>query len=243
MGRKKCLSEERNEKISATLKAQYANGSRKRWNKGLTKETDSRTAGQAEKLRGRPGVNLGKRGPETSMWGKKRPEHAKLMKERNPLHDPEKGAERRRKVRVRATERAVRQGKIPSYNETACEFFEQFDRDHNTRGQYATNGGEFHIKALGYWLDYMNLDLKLIIEWDEESHYDAKGKLRKRDVERQQEIQGHFSDFKFIRIRQRDMLLGYPVTIDRGKDDRLIKKNIEKQNREFDLLIFGKARL
>ncbi len=29
--------------------------------------------------------------------------------------------------------------------------------------------------------------------------------------------------------------------IDRGKDDRLIKKNIEKQNREFDLLVFGKA--
>lgn len=81
------------------------------WNKGLTKETDLRVAGQAEKLKGCPGPNLGKRGPETSQWGKKRPEHSELMKEHNPLHDPEKGKERREKL----SESCVEKWKDPEY--------------------------------------------------------------------------------------------------------------------------------
>ncbi len=91
----------------------------------------------------------------------------------------------------------------PTYNFNACEFFKQFDKDFNVRGLYATNGGEYYIKELGYWPDYINFDLKLIIEWDEENHYNADGNLKAKDVQRQKEIQKYFSDFRFIRIREK----------------------------------------
>jgi very-short-patch-repair endonuclease len=55
---------------------------------------------------------------------------------------------------------------------------------------------------LGYWLDYINFDLKVIIEWDEKRHYDASGNLKERDIRRQEEIQEYFPDFLFLRIRE-----------------------------------------
>lgn len=72
----------------------------------------------------------------------------------------------------------------------------------NTSGRYATNGDEYYIKELGYWSDYINFKSKLIIEWDEEKYY-INGKLRNKDIVRQQEIQNFFPDFSFKRIRER----------------------------------------
>ena len=126
--------------------------------------------------------------------------------------------ETRRKQRLAAikrVEKRITNGEQvhPSYNERACGFFEQFDRDLYTNGQYATNGGEFYVKELCYWLDYINFDLRLIIEWDEEFHY-VDGSLRPRDVRRQKEIQGCFPDFKFVRLRENKLpetLLGFPM--------------------------------
>jgi len=61
-------------------------------------------------------------------------------------------------------------------------------------------GGEYHIRKLGYFLDYINFYKKIIIEWDESYHFDEEGKLREKDVIRQKEIQKVFPDFKFIRF-------------------------------------------
>lgn len=91
----------------------------------------------------------------------------------------------------------------PGFNIKACEYFRQFDEEHNTKGHYALyGGGEYKVKELGYFLDYINFDLKLIIEWDEKSHYHKNGKLRKKDIIRQKEIQMFFPDFEFRRIRE-----------------------------------------
>lgn len=87
----------------------------------------------------------------------------------------------------------------PFYNQKACEYFKQFDEINNTFGQYATSGGE--LRVLGYWLDYINHDKKLIIEWDEKHHY-INDKLKEKDIERQKEIENHFPDYTFIRIRE-----------------------------------------
>ena len=87
----------------------------------------------------------------------------------------------------------------PFYNEKACEWFKEFDEINKTKGQYATDGGELCV--LGYWLDYINHEKKLIIEWDEEYHY-VNGKLRKKDVIRQKEIEQHFPGYTLIRIRE-----------------------------------------
>ncbi len=97
--------------------------------------------------------------------------------------------------------KALREGEqlTPFYNLRACEFFYQFDEINNTKGQYATNGGEFYV--LGYWLDYINHEKKIIIEWDEEYHY-IGGNLKHKDIRRQAEIEKQFSDYTFIRIRE-----------------------------------------
>ncbi len=91
---------------------------------------------------------------------------------------------------------------IPNWNPKACDYFENFDKQNNTRGQHARNGGEFYIKELGYWVDYINHDLKLIMEYDEQKHFDTNGDLRKKDLIRQQEIQEVFPDYEFKRIKE-----------------------------------------
>lgn len=91
---------------------------------------------------------------------------------------------------------------LPNYNPKACEYFLLFDEMYNTKGRYAVYGnGEYLIKELGYFPDYINFDLKLIIEYDEGHHFE-NGVLRERDVQRQQEIQKHFPDFEFFRIKE-----------------------------------------
>jgi len=90
---------------------------------------------------------------------------------------------------------------FPGFNKQACEYFKKFDEENNTQGRYAVyGGGEYFIKELGYYPDYINFDKKLIIEWDEKDHYVA-GKLSERDVVRQKEIQELYPDFEFRRIR------------------------------------------
>ena len=97
---------------------------------------------------------------------------------------------------------AVHNNGFIQYNPRACEFFRCFDIVHGIEGQYATNGGEHFIPKLGYWLDYFNKDVKLIIEWDESHHYLSDGSLRDKDVKRQQSIESYYNDFEFIRIKQ-----------------------------------------
>lgn len=115
-----------------------------------------------------------------------------------------RGPETKRKMRIAALNRV---GQVcPNYNPVACRHFEAFDKRFAKlgcpTGYYATNGGEFYIKELGYFLDYFNPDLKLIIEWDEPGHYDREGNLNKKDIQRQREIQEIYPDFRFVRIKQ-----------------------------------------
>ena len=92
---------------------------------------------------------------------------------------------------------------FPNYNENACEFFKRFDKENNTQGRYAVYGkGEFHIKELGYFPDYINFEKKIIMEWDEEHHFDSEGDLKKKDIQRQKEIQEFYPDFEFIRLKE-----------------------------------------
>lgn len=96
---------------------------------------------------------------------------------------------------------------FPAYNKQACEYFKQFDKTNNTEGRYAVYGdGEFHIKEFGYFPDYINFDLKLIMEYDERHHFDYDGNLKEKDIQRQKEIQEFYPDFKFRRIREKDLV-------------------------------------
>jgi hypothetical protein len=129
------------------------------------------------------------------------PEHSKHISE--GLLGKPKSLEAITNMRLAAIRRIKRQKKIsnmsPSFNEDACKYFEQFDIDHHTKGLYGKN--EYLIEDLGYWPDYINFDLKLIMEWDEKAHY-KNGQLREKDILRQQQIQARFPDFSFKRIAE-----------------------------------------
>lgn len=89
------------------------------------------------------------------------------------------------------------------FNHYACEFFDYFDERLNTNGQYGNKGKEYCTKDR-YFLDYVNNDLKLIMEWDESYHFTAKGQLKKKDQERQNKIMSsnELKDYTFLRIKQ-----------------------------------------
>jgi hypothetical protein len=176
------------------------------WIKGRTKESDPKVAVWAKN------ISIGKKGKGFSVEhrnslslakkGKTSPKKGLSLIEICGEENAKKVKKKQRIARINAIEE--RYGQVfPAYNIRACRFFEQFDRDFNTKGQHGTSSGEYYIKELGYWLDYINFGLNLIIEWDEEVHYDVDGNLEMRDVQRQKEIQEHFPDFRFVRIREK----------------------------------------
>lgn len=87
---------------------------------------------------------------------------------------------------------------IPSYNESACEFFNQLNAALGWNGKHALNGGEHSI--VGYSADYYNQSENLVIEWDEERHFRGK-KVREKDVIRQKHILD--TGVKMYRIREK----------------------------------------
>jgi very-short-patch-repair endonuclease len=87
----------------------------------------------------------------------------------------------------------------PNYNSTACKLFENINKQFGFKGKHAENGGE--VMIAGYWLDFYEPNINLVIEYDEISH---KYKIEK-DIKRQNEIISEL-DCKFIRISETDDL-------------------------------------
>lgn len=76
--------------------------------------------------------------------------------------------ELRRLRRINEIKAKLKKGQriSPFYNKKACKWFNDFDKENNTNGQHAeTIKGEKYIR--GYWLDYLNEEKKIIIEWNE----------------------------------------------------------------------------
>jgi NUMOD3 motif len=91
----------------------------------------------------------------------------------------------------------------PAFNPKACEYFEKFDTANNTSGQYAKHDREFSFFSEKLnkfiYLDYINHDSKLIIEWYERGHKNKKKMLE--DRKREKAIRNHFVDYTFTIIR------------------------------------------
>ena len=197
----KKLSEEHRKKLSKGHKGQKA------WNRGISINDETQKALINSHL-GKPSWNKGNIGmctKETIL--KMRNSHLGYIPGNKGI---KYSIESKRKMRIsriiQINKSIASGGQIhPTYNKLACEYFKQFDEINNIQGQYATSGGEYYIKELGYWLDYFCLDKKLIIEWDEEAHY-INGKLKERDIIRQKEIENHFPDYTFIRIREAEYI-------------------------------------
>lgn len=88
---------------------------------------------------------------------------------------------------------------VPRYNKSSIKLIEEYGKKHGYKFQHAENGGEVHLKELGYFLDAYDKDKNVVLEIDEDRHF-SLGKLKKSDVVRQSEIE-HTLKCKFIRIR------------------------------------------
>lgn len=193
-------SQETIDKISQSKKGKPS------WNKGKKhSESHSKALSLAQKKR------FEREEPWNKGGGNYTPEMRERMSKSHQGQTPwNKGGtfspESRRKMRIARLEVLKRcefeGGQVsPTYNSIACIFFDWFDKQYKTTGQYATKGGEYHIKELGYFVDYFNPDMKIIIEWDEEHHY-RNGKLKNKDIQRQEEIMRHFPEYELLRVRE-----------------------------------------
>lgn len=90
---------------------------------------------------------------------------------------------------------------VPRYNIESISLLEQVADELGIDDlQHAENGGEFHIKSLGYFVDGYSKSQNIVIEIDESHHFDSDGSLRQSDIERQREIENQLG-CTFVRIR------------------------------------------
>lgn len=139
----------------------------------------------------------------TSEWRKKFSESR--IGKKNPNYGKKDSTETRMKKRLAAIkniEKHIKNGGqiSPSYNMNACKLIDEYGKINGYNFQHAENGGEFHIKKLGYWVDGYDKKNNIVIEVDEKHHFDINGNLRRKDIERQNEIIKLLS-CKFIRLK------------------------------------------
>lgn len=92
----------------------------------------------------------------------------------------------------------------PPYNPKGCAFFNKIMEDTGVFIQHAENGGETHLKDLGYWLDGYDKENNIVYEFDENKHHYINGQLCEKDIIRQQNIIDYLK-CKFIRIRENEI--------------------------------------
>lgn len=111
----------------------------------------------------------------------------------------ERTPEIRKKNRLAAIKRIKNQnGQIkPNFNSFACKIIDKYGKQNGYNFQHALNGGEFHIKQLGYWVDGYDKDKNVVIEYYEKSHRSKS----ERDNIRKQEIID-FLGCNFIEIKE-----------------------------------------
>lgn len=84
---------------------------------------------------------------------------------------------------------------FPRFNPKGCAAIEEYGKKHGYNFKHALNGGEYHIKELGYFVDGYDVEQNVVIEYDELYHKYQTDK----DYTREQRIVKHLK-CKFIRI-------------------------------------------
>jgi hypothetical protein len=136
-------------------------------------------------------------------------EYLKTIKLKYGTDNAAKSPEIKKKQRLirleQISERLGRNGQItPSYNIKSIPIIEETAKELGiTDLQHAENGGEYHIKELGYWVDGYSKEKNIVIEYDEPHHFDKSGNLNNSDIIRQTEIE-NLLGCKFIRIKQHE---------------------------------------
>jgi hypothetical protein len=72
----------------------------------------------------------------------------------------------RKKHRIRRiAEIKEKNGITPNFNPKACEIIDAYGKEHGYNFQHALNGGEYHIKELGYFVDGYDKEKNTVIEY------------------------------------------------------------------------------
>jgi len=90
----------------------------------------------------------------------------------------------------------------PRINQKALKYFQLINDTFNLKGKYGNDGFEYYDSDLGRWFDYIDHENYIIIEWDEEYHYNGN-EIKQKDLDRQKEIQEKYYYYTFIRIREK----------------------------------------
>ena len=95
--------------------------------------------------------------------------------------------EYRKKHRIRRiAEIKEKNGISPNFNPKACEMIEVYGKEHGYNFQHALNGGEYHIKELGYFVDGYDKERNVVIEYLEPHHFSEV--MKAQDMRRKKEI-------------------------------------------------------
>lgn len=140
-------------------------------------------------------VSLSRRGKKHWLYGKKQTDEVK--KKLSQSHKKRLEMFRENGIPFRLA------GKIKtSYNPEACKLFDIINNQFNWNGKHALNGGE--VEVGGYWVDFCEESVKLIIEYDEKHHQQPSRK--DSDSKRQETIQKYLPEYTIIRIRNDECL-------------------------------------
>jgi hypothetical protein len=133
-----------------------------------------------ESTKGKNNHMFGKRGTTNPNYGKKRSEETKLKMRLSRLKNIEKN-----------------NGQVsPGYNPVGCDIIRWYNMYYNFNFQHAENGGEKCID--GYFPDGVDEKRKTIIEIDEPRHFNSDGTYKKKDIRRQNYLEG--LGYTFIRV-------------------------------------------
>ena len=96
---------------------------------------------------------------------------------------------------------------FPGYNPKGCQLFEQTMKASGSFIQHAENGGEYHIKELGYWVDGYDEKNNIVYEYDEKYHETQieKDKQRQKEIIDYLNSIGHVKLCQFIRIKENEI--------------------------------------
>lgn len=127
------------------------------------------------------------------------------------VDNPSRIPEVRQKIREYTIERVIKNNGncFPNYSSRACSIFEQLDKKFgfiSSKDSFfaESGGGEYRIPQYGYFLDYINFKLKVIIEWEDRTHYENDSKRTKKSQLREQEIKYQaMKDYIYLSIDDR----------------------------------------
>lgn len=108
----------------------------------------------------------------------------------NPFYGKRHTDEAKRKMRISACKRILnlqrntKDGRINNINLKEGEYFDNIEKENGWNGvYYKKSNKQFLIEDLGYFVDYYEPKLNLIVEYDEPRHY-VYGELKEKDIKR-----------------------------------------------------------